>query len=52
MPARIIGVWAFVVAFFGGLRRHQEPAQTEQLITDSFNQSYDSWVAKGWVPPR
>jgi hypothetical protein len=51
MPARIaIGIWAFVMAFFGLNKRDKK--NPEELIVDSFNQSYDSWVAKGWVPPR
>ncbi len=50
MPARIaIGIWAFVMAFFGLKRDKKNP---EELIVESFNTSYDSWVSKGWVPPR
>jgi hypothetical protein len=53
MPARVVlGMWAFVLAFFGFKRDKKSPEQIDQLILDSYNKSRESWVAKGWVAPR
>ena len=53
MPARIvIGVWAFVAAFFHLKPTENKSAEMDQRVIDAFDKSYESWVAKGWVPPR
>lgn len=48
MPARIIGLYTLVMAFFG-LQKPKQAKNVDDLIVDSFNRSHKSWVEKGWV---
>jgi hypothetical protein len=53
MPARIVvGVWAFVAAFFHLKPRKDRSAEMDRRVIDAFDKSYESWTEKGWVEPR
>ena len=49
MPARLITLYTAVVALFG-FRTMQSKPDVDELLTNSINKSYDSWVAKGYIP--
>jgi hypothetical protein len=49
MPARLITIYTAVVAFLGFKVLQPEP-DIDELLTNSINKSYDSWVAKGYIP--
>jgi hypothetical protein len=49
MPARIISLYAAIVAFLGFKSSKLSPEQIDELIVDSYNKSHESWVARGWI---
>lgn len=48
MPARIIGLYAAVVAFIR-LKWHREEPNVDQLLLNALNKSHQDWVERGWV---